>query len=355
MKSIKNNGEAPQPYRVYNALKDKWSLISPHRAFRPWSGQIEKIEEEEIPDYDPNCYLCPCNKRVGDNINPKYTSTFVFVNDHSALLPDVAESPLVLSENNELFKTEKETGICEVVCYSPSHDKTMMNMSNQELEKVIDVWKERFITIGSRRDINHVLIFENRGKEMGASNPHPHGQIWAQKHIPHLVAVEIEQQKKYLHINGKNMLLDYLKEEIKRGDRLVYKNPDFVVVVPFWAEWPYETMILPKPHISGIDELNKQQATNLAKSLALVTKTYANMFNRPKYGTSYTMGIHQKPTDGKKHPHLQMHIHFEPPWLTPSRLKFMVGYERFGEQQRDITPEQAAQTLRKAAGSISIS
>lgn len=354
MKNFPKKDKVHQPYRVYNPLKDKWGLVSPHRALRPWSGQIEKPEEEEIPDYDPNCYLCPGNKRVGNKFNPKYTGTFVFVNDHSALLPNVSvhENPLEGSTHNELFKTERETGICEVVCYSPSHNKTMMNMSLQDLEKVIDAWKERFEKIGSRDDINHVLIFENRGKEMGASNPHPHGQIWAQKHIPYLASVEIEQQEKYFHTKGKNMLLRYTEEEIKKGERLVYENPDFIVVVPFWAECPYETMVLPKSHIDGIDKLSRQQITNLAKSLALVTKTYATLFERPGYGASYTMGIHQRPTDHKDHPELQMHIHFEPPWLTPSRLKFMVGYERFAEQQRDITPEQSAETLRNAAKSL---
>lgn len=352
MKSIKNKGEISQPYRVYNPLKDKWSLVSPHRALRPWSGQIEKQEEGDFPDYDPQCYLCPGNKRVGNNINPKYTSTFIFINDHSALLPTASENSPKPEENSEFFKTEEETGICEVICYSPSHNKTMMSMSIQELEKVIDLWKERFTTIGSRQDINHVLIFENRGKEMGASNPHPHGQIWAQQHIPHLSAVEIEQQQKYFRTKGKNMLLEYLREEIKKGKRLVYENSDFAVVVPFWAEWPYETLILPKFHIDGIDRLNKKQSTNLAEILSLVTKTYAVVFDRPKYGASYTMGIHQKPTNGKDYPELQMHIHFEPPWLTSSRLKFMVGYERFAEQQRDITPEQAAEALRNALKSV---
>jgi len=192
---MKNESKIPCPYRVYNPLKDKWGLISPHRAFRPWAGQMEKQEEGEVLEYDPSCYLCPGNKRVGGKINPKYTNTFVFVNDHSALLPTTDENPSELSEGNDLFKTEKETGVCEVVCYSPGHNKTMMSMSSQELEKVIEAWKERFITIGSMQDINHVLIFENRGKEMGASNPHPHGQIWAQKHIPYLASVEIEQQK----------------------------------------------------------------------------------------------------------------------------------------------------------------
>lgn len=349
-----NEGLAKHPYRVYNALKDKWSLVSAYRSSRPWFGQIEKVEESTIPDYDPHCYLCPGNKRVGDKVNPKYTSTFVFINDHSALLPITTEGSSGAEEKNDLFKIEKETGVCEVVCYSPSHNKTMMSMSHQELEKVIDIWKERFNVIGSMQDINHVLIFENRGKEMGASNPHPHGQIWAQKHIPYLASIEIKQQKKYFRTKGKNMLLEYLKEEVRKGERMVYENPDFAVVVPFWAEWPYETMILPKTHISGIDGLNKQQVTNLAQVLSLITKIYAVVFDRPKYGASYTMGIHQKPTDQKDYPELQMHIHFEPPWLTPSRLKFMVGYERFGEQQRDITAEQAAQTLRKIAASIPI-
>jgi UDPglucose--hexose-1-phosphate uridylyltransferase len=198
MKHIHDKKNLSQPYRIYDILKNKWGLVSPHRVNRPWSGQIEKPAEEEIPGYDRNCYLCPGNKRVENKVNPKYTSTFVFVNDHPALLPNTYESLLGSSEDNELFKRKNETGICEVVCYSPNHNKTMMNMSTQEIERVINVWQERFKVIGLRKDISHVLIFENRGKEMGASNPHPHGQIWAQEHTPHLAAIEINQQKNIL-------------------------------------------------------------------------------------------------------------------------------------------------------------
>lgn len=346
----------PTSYRRWNPLTGEPSLVSSHRLSRPWRGQTETIEEPTVPDYEPSCYICPGNKRVGGKVNPQYIDTFVFGNDTPAFLATVVEkSPESLkTTSHNLFREEKETGACEVISYSPIHNKTMANMSVGEIKKVVDLWRERFIEIGSRQNINHVLIFETRGSEMGSSNSHPHGQIWAQEHIPNVPALENDKQRKYFDETGRNMLLDYLDQEIAKDQRVVYANEDFLVLVPYWVEWPYETMVLPRSRISGIDELNNDQATNLAKILALATRMYAGLFERPKYGASYLMGIHQKPTDKKDHPELQMHIHFQPPYLTPSRLKFQAGYERFGEKQRDMTAEQAAATLRKVADSISI-
>jgi len=344
----------PTSYRRWNPLRDQYGLVSPHRLSRTWGGQTEKIEEPTVQDYEPNCYICPGNKRVGDKVNPQYTDTFVFGNDTPAFLATIVEtSPKSLeTTSHNLFREEKETGVCEVISYSPKHNKTMANMSVRGIEKVVGLWRERFIEIGSRQDINHVLIFETRGREMGSSNSHPHGQIWAQEHVPNIPAVENDKQRKYFDETGRNMLLDYVDQEIAKDERVVYVNEDFVVLVPYWVEWPYETMVLPRSRISGIDELNNDQAASLAKSLALVTRTYASLFERPKYGASYLMGIHQKPTDKKDHPELQMHIHFQVPYLTPSRFKFQAGYEKFGEKQRDMTAEQAAQRLRECAQAL---
>lgn len=346
----------PTSYRRWNPLTGEPSLVSSHRLSRPWDGQTEKIDEPTVPDYEKSCYICPGNRRVGGQVNPQYIETFVFGNDTPALLATVVEtSPGSLkTTSHNLFREERETGVCEVISYSPKHNKTMANMSVEEIEKVVSLWRERFIEIGSRQDINHVLIFETRGSEMGSSNSHPHGQIWAQEHIPNIPALENDKQKKYFDETGRNLLLDYVNQEIAKDERLVYANEDFVVLVPYWVEWPYETMILPRSRISGIDESNHDQAISLAESLSLITRVYSSLFERPKYGASYLMGIHQRPTDKKDHPEWQMHIHFQPPYLTPSRLKFQAGYERFGEKQRDITAEQAARILRKAAETIKV-
>lgn len=328
------------PHRRFNPLTGEWVLISPHRTQRPWQGQQENEKSQEIPSYDPNCYLCPGNIRANKETNPKYEKTFVFENDFPALY----DNDETLPENpNELLLAKKEIGTCKVICYSPLHNLTMAKMTPGQIVNVIEEWIKQYKQIGSQKNINYVQIFENRGPEMGASNPHPHGQLWATSQLPTIVEKEQNSQLSYVKKNKSNLLADYLETELKTGDRVVDKNDDFVTLVPFWAVWPYETMILPRKSLMAISELNGEQIKNLAESLKIILTKYDNLFQT---SFPYSMGIHQKPTDNKKHPEWTMHFHFYPPLLRSATIKkFMVGYEMLAEAQRDITPEDAAQTL----------
>lgn len=339
------------PHEVLNPLTNDWLLISPQRTSRPWQGQLENNLEEPRLEYDKSCYLCPSNLRNTSERNPSYDSTFVFVNDYSALLPEVDEA---IESPSKLFTSRTESGTCEVICYSPKHNLVMANMSQAELKLVVNLWKDRYVELSGRDNISHVQIFENRGSEIGASNPHPHGQIWAQSHIPVLPAKEIASQEKYYQKQGTPLLIDYVQSELATNERVVYQNDEFVIVVPYWAFWPYETMILPKAHISSLADLQLSQVDSLADVLSITTKTYAKFFGRPIYGAPYLLGIHQAPTDGRDTSALQLHIHFETPLLTPKLQKHVGGYERFGQLQRDITASTAAQNLRQALAMISL-
>lgn len=336
---------SPSPYRRYNPLQDKWVLTSPHRMQRPWSGQTETVSEQPMPEYDPKCYLCPGNTRSGGAVNPKYNSIYTFVNDFSGLLPNFGNENK--GRQNSLFIEQNENGICEVICYNPSHNKTMASMSLDEIEHVIKIWKSRYVEIGNQQEIQNIQIFENRGNEVGNSNAHPHGQLWAQTSIPTIVESELRQQKKYFNEHGSPLLLDYVKQELELDERILYKNEDFVLLVPFWVEWPYETLILPTFPLTGLNDLDEAKFKNLSILLQNITKAYGVLFKRPLYGAPYTMGIHQQPTDGKDWSFAQLHMHFQPPLLTADRQKFMVGYERFAEAQRDLTAEQAAGQLKE--------
>jgi UDPglucose--hexose-1-phosphate uridylyltransferase len=336
-----------RPYYVYNALTGEWTpLVSPHRTARPWQGQRESITEAEMPEHDEKCYLCPGTTRNTGQKNPEYSKTYVFTNDFAALLPPAESEQEIPSSDSPLLQKRNEDGTCEVLCYSPLHNKTLTNMNLDEIVQVINLWRERYSELGKLSYINHVQIFESRGKEVGASNPHPHAQIWAQKHIPLLPQKELETQIKYQETYHKNLLIDYGKLELKRNQRIIQENDDFILLVPHWAMWPYETMILPKADRTGIDQLTKGEIKNLAAILSVITKKYSVLFRRPHYGAPYMMGIHQRPTDGKEHTSVQLHIHFEPPLLTPDRQKILAGYERLAQPQRDLTPEKAAETLR---------
>lgn len=336
------------PHRRHNPLENKWILVSPQRMNRPWSGQTEKINEASLPSFDPACYLCPGNLRADGQKNPDYKSVFTFVNDYSALLPDIPAG----GGEKTFFSKHNEPGICEVICYSPRHNRPMAKMSLAEIRNVILLWRGRYRTLAKNKFINHVQIFENRGNEVGNSNHHPHGQIWAQKHLPILPGKEIKIQESHYRQTQSILLLSYLNQELKAKERLIYKNNNFAIVVPFWAEWPYETMVLPRTELPALDEMSNSQISDLAKALAVISRVYANFFHRPKSGAPYTMGIHQRPTDGKLHKGIQMHFHFQPPLLTAARQKFMVGYERFAEPQRDITAERAAGELKPIAAAV---
>ncbi len=329
----------------YNPLTGEWIKVSPHRTKRPWQGQVEDFQIPSKVKYDKSCYLCPTNTRSNNQQNPDYKDTFVFTNDFSALLEDSDSSENNFGPNN-MLKTKGEKGICKVICFSPRHDLTIARMSEKEIVKIIQIWKEQYNELSQKDFINHVQIFENKGSMMGCSNPHPHGQIWAEEVIPNLSKVELEKQEEYYLKNKSSLLLDYAKYELEEKTRVVYSNNDFIVVIPFWATWPYETMILPiNKEIKSLNDLSDENMLNLAKAISALTIKYDNLF---KTNFPYSMGIHQNPCDMKKHLGNIMHFHFFPPLLRSATVKkFMVGYELLAMAQRDISAETAAKQLRE--------
>jgi UDPglucose--hexose-1-phosphate uridylyltransferase len=329
-------------HRRFNPLTGDWILVSPHRTKRPWQGKVEKINEEKRPQYDPKCYLCPGNERAGGVNNPNYDDVFVFQNDFSALLPVVPDGEF---HNGELFQAKSESGFCKVICFSPRHDLTVPEMEVPEIRKVVDVWCREFQEIGNLDYINHVQIFENKGDIMGCSNPHPHGQIWAQNSVPVEPAKEGQMQLAYFEKHGRTLLSDYVDEELKSGERVLVENEHFVAVVPFWGTWPYEGMIISKRAVQNLTQLTDDERTALADCYKKLTVMYDNLF---EVSFPYSAGIHQSPTDGQDHPEWHLHMHFYPPLLRSASVKkFMVGYEMMANPQRDITPEQSAQKLRE--------
>ncbi len=328
------------PHRRYNILTDEWVLVSPHRTKRPWQGKVEQIPIADRPAYDPDCYLCPGNKRAGGNYNEDYHSTFSFVNDFGALL---MESEVVDIENG-LLRARTEKGICKVICFSPDHSLTLPLMDIGKIVEVVKLWKQEYRDLGDIDGINYVQIFENKGELMGCSNPHPHGQIWAQGTVPEEPRKKTKQQKIYFENNARSLLQDYLRQELSSGERIVIENDDFVALVPYWAVWPYETMIIPREHYPHIGKLQDVEEESFARIIKALTTKYDNLF---KVSFPYSAGIHQAPTDGKDHKEWHFHMSFYPPLLRSATVKkFMVGYEMFANPQRDITPEEAAMTLR---------
>ncbi len=332
------------PHRRWNPLIKEWVLVSPHRAKRPWSGHIEKVSPKMLPEYEPGCYLCPGNKRAGGHQNPEYQTTLVFANDFSALLPDTPFEPSHM-ECNGLIREKPETGLCRVICFSPKHNLTLVEMALDEIRLVIDVWVEQYEEIGSRDGINCITIFENRGEMMGCSNPHPHCQIWANRSIPAFQAKELDTQAEYFNKYNSPMLLDYMSWEMVQEERMLLENEHFIVLIPHWAVWPFETLLLPKRPVSSILELADEEKNAWSDILKQLLIRYDNLF---EVSFPYSMGIHQSPTDGNEYRGLIFHQHFYPPLLRSATIKkFQVGYEMTGEPQRDITPEQAAQRLRE--------
>jgi UDPglucose--hexose-1-phosphate uridylyltransferase len=324
-----------------NILTGEWVLVAPHRTKRPWQGHEEGKASKNAFTHDPSCYLCPGNTRANGITNPDYTSTYSFINDFSALIEDVPEFDV---HESELLMARSERGICKVICFSPRHDLTLAEMDTKGIETVIKTWQNEYQVLGAQPFINYVQIFENKGEIMGCSNPHPHGQIWAQETIPVEPAKEQAQQLKYHNDRKASLLLDYLQLELNKKDRIIYENEGFVVLVPFWAVWPYETMILPKRKIRHILEFKADDITNLARAIQIITIKYDNLF---KTSFPYSAGIHQAPTDGMEHNEWQMHMHFYPPLLRSATIKkFMVGYELLANPQRDITSETSASILR---------
>lgn len=331
-------GKESSPHRRYNALTGDWVLVSPHRTQRPWLGRREDAAGADRPAYDPGCYLCPGNTRAGGEVNPKYSGTYVFTNDYPALLP---EGSAVDSGGTELFRSEPARGTCRVVCFSPRHDLTLPRMSEEEIRSVIEVWMAQTAELGSR--YRWVQVFENKGDVMGCSNPHPHGQIWASDSLPNEPAKEDRQQEAYWREHGSPLLVDYLSQEVAQQDRVVLATEHWVVVVPYWAVWPFETLLLPRRRVWRLPELSEAERDDLAQVLKRFLTRYDNLFET---SFPYSMGWHGAPAGGGEH--WQLHAHFFPPLLRSATVKkFMVGYEMLAEAQRDLTPEQAAVRLRE--------
>ena len=321
---------AGRPHRRYDLLRDEWVLVSPHRTQRPWQGQVEDRPPETRPAYDPGCYLCPGNVRANGERNPDYEATFVYDNDFPALLP---EGESVEVDDGGLLVARSERGLCRVICYSPRHDLTLGEMTTPDVRRVVDVWAEQTVEIGSLPYISHVQIFENRGAMMGSSNPHPHGQIWSNETVPELPSRELSAQRRYLAANATCLLCDYLRRELAVGARIVVENEQFVALVPFWAVWPFETLVLSRRHVADIPSLAASERDGLADILRRLTARYDNLF---RVTFPYSMGFHQAPTDGpvEGHPEWHLHAHFYPPLLRSATVrKFMVGYEMLANAQ----------------------
>ena len=329
-------------HRRKNILTGEWVLVSPHRTKRPWQGMQEQAKELKTLKYDPNCYLCPGNTRANNEINPDYKNTYSFINDFSAILDVKIEN-----FKDNLLEAHTESGICKVLCYSPNHSLTMSQMDESEIVSIIKLWQKEYKDLGSIENINNIQIFENKGESMGCSNPHPHGQIWAQKSIPTEILKKQNNFKKFYKNNNQSMLLAYIKKELELKERIIYENESFVALVPFWAVWPYESMVITKNHRKSILELNEKEVTDYANILKILTTKYDNLFQT---SFPYSTGIHQAPTNNEQNKEWHMHMSFYPPLLRSASIKkFMVGYEMFGEPQRDITPEQAAESLRNCS------
>jgi UDPglucose--hexose-1-phosphate uridylyltransferase len=330
-----------QPHRRYNALTGEWILVSPQRTRRPWQGQEENVADIDLPAHDPDCYLCPGNARTGGLRNPDYPTTYIFENDFPALLSDSLCDDL---NTNDLLQAKPEKGICRVMCFSPHHDLSLPHMDRQMIGEVIDEWVRQCVELAEVPWINHIQIFENKGIMMGASNHHPHCQIWASATIPTEPSKELTTSIRYFDTKKTCLLCDYLKLELQEGERLVMSNSSFVAMVPFWAAWPFETLLLARRHVASLFELTPAERIDLADIIKRLTTIYDNLFQT---SFPYSMGFHQRPTDHKDYPGFHLHAHFYPPLLRSATIrKFMIGYEMLGEAQRDITPEAAARQLR---------
>ena len=329
------------PHRRWNPLALQWVLVSPQRAARPWQGQVESVEALRELEYDPSCYLCPGNARAGGARNPEYASTYVFDNDFPALAPDTASHAM---DEKGLLVAESERGFCRVVCFSPRHDLTISRMNLEALERVVDVWRDQQIQLEAIPWVSYVQIFENRGAVMGASNPHPHGQLWATERIPDEVAKEDGGQRRYWERSGACLLCCYARAE-RGGERMICENGSFAALAPFWAVWPFETLVIPKRHFASFESMQPAERRDLAGILQALTRRYDALFGIP---FPYTMGFHPAPARTRNR-FWHFHAHFYPPLLRSASVrKFMVGFELLAGAQRDLTPEMAAARLRQA-------
>ncbi len=332
------------PHIRIDALTGERVLVSPHRSKRPWQGQVEKAVYEERAPYESECYLCPGNKRAEGAVNPDYKDSFVFVNDFSALLNN--DNSFYKNEN-DLFITEAERGICKVISFSPRHDLTLAEMELDALVKVVTTWHEQFVDLSSHSWVKYIQIFENKGAIMGCSNPHPHGQIWAQQGIPSGIEQEGRRQKAYFQKHGTTLLKDYVEAELEKKERIIIDSDYFVCVVPYWAKWPFETMIISKRSVKDIVGFSLEERNDLAAVIQELTVRYDNLFQT---SFPYSAGMHQAPVNNGEQIGWHWHMHFYPPLLRSATVKkFMVGYEMLADAQRDITPEKAAQMLQQVS------
>lgn len=327
------------PHRRFNPLKQEWVLVSPHRAKRPWQGAQEATSAEQLPAHDPNCYLCAGNTRVNGAVNPDYHGTFVFDNDFAALLADTPDTAV---SSDLLFQAQGVRGVSRVICFSPDHGKTLPELGIDALVGVVDTWCAQSHELG--RIYPWVQVFENKGQAMGCSNPHPHGQVWASSFLPNEAAKEDAALRSYRDTHGNNLLLDYARRESALGERAVVQTAHWLAVVPYWASWPFETLLLPLLPVQRLEDLTGAQRLDLAQVLKALTIRYDNLFET---SFPYSMGWHAAPYGGDSTEHWQLHAHFYPPLLRSASVrKFMVGFEMLAESQRDLTPEQAAARLR---------
>ena len=329
------------PHRRYNPLTNEWILVSPHRTQRPWQGQTETLTNNNQPEHDPKCYLCPGNKRAGGKQNPHYQDTFVFTNDFAALMPEKTTDEI--TKNHPLLNAQPIEGTCRVICFSPQHNLTLASMEIPAIRKVVDLWAEQINEL--EQTYQSVQVFENKGAIMGCSNPHPHGQIWASNFLPNEIMKEDSAQRYYFRKNQTPLLMDYVQLELEQQERIVVENDNWLVVVPFWAMWPFETLLLPKKHIRRLPNLNDEQRDQLAQILKELLQKYDSLFD---CSFPYSMGWHAQPANNKNNEHWQLHGHFYPPLLRSATIKkFIAGFELLAEPQRDITAEWAAKKLRE--------
>jgi len=327
------------PHRRYDPLADEWVLVSAGRTKRPWLGSREGgAVVDQRPSFDPECYLCPGTTRANGERNPDYTSTYVFTNDFAALRPDAGDERL----EEGLLRAEAQPGTCRVLCFSPRHDLTLTRMPAAGVREVIDLWAEQTTDLG--RDWRWVQVFENRGAAMGASNPHPHGQIWAGAALPDRAAREDASQRRHAASTGRRLLLDVVEQELGR-ERVVVADEEWLALVPFWAVWPFETLLVPRRPAARLPDLDDPQREGLRRTMQELMERYDALFGMPM---PFSMGWHQAPFDERDTSPWQVHAHFMPPLLEATKRKFMVGYELLSEPQRDLTPEEAAERLRAA-------
>ncbi|TAD74996.1 MAG: UDP-glucose--hexose-1-phosphate uridylyltransferase [Sphingomonadales bacterium] len=330
-----------RPHRRFNPLTGGWVQVSPQRMGRPWQGEVSPPDPPP-PAHDPACYLCPGNARVGGERNPDYSGVHVFANDFPALADDMVGG----AEDDPLLRAEASAGVCRVICFSPDHGKSLPLLTPTQIRAVVDCWADQTAELGAR--FQHVQVFENKGAMMGCSNPHPHGQVWATAHLPQEIATEDTRQRAYMAEHGRSLLRDVAAREAG-GERVVESNDDWLAIVPFWAAWPFETLLLPQFAVQRMPQLTGAQRDSLASILKALTTRYDNLFEA---SFPYSMGWHGAPFDAGATDHWQLHAHFYPPLLRSASVrKFMVGYEMLAEPQRDLTPERAAQMLR-SVGSL---